>query len=52
MLNEKEMGYRTQHAIDANVSITNYGIAIAQMHGILRRSLEPFAELLHILEEK
>ena len=29
----------------------NYGIAIAQMHGILRRSLEPFPEILALLDE-
>jgi hypothetical protein len=28
------------------VPFTNYGIAIAQMHGILRRSLELFPDVL------
>ena len=32
------------------VLITNYGVAIAQMHGILRRSLSPFPELLELLK--
>ena len=30
--------------------MTNYGIAIAQMHGILRRSLAPFPDALKELE--
>ena len=42
MLNEQEMQSRIKRALNANVSIVNYGIAIAHMHGILKRSLEPF----------
>lgn len=42
MLNEQEMKSRLQRANMAGVPIVNYGVAIAQMHGILRRSLEPF----------
>ena len=41
-LNEREMKYRLRCAQDQNVPITNYGTAIAQIHGILKRSLEPF----------
>lgn len=44
MLNEKEMKYRLNHALEQNVSITNYGIAIAKMNGILERSLVPFVK--------
>lgn len=50
MLNEREMKSRIRHSLDCNVPITNYGIAIAQMHGILSRSVEAFpdiADLLH-----
>lgn len=50
MLNEREMQYRLRHARDCGIPITNYGIAIAQMHGILKRSLESFPEVLKILE--
>ncbi|MCI8388344.1 MAG: [FeFe] hydrogenase H-cluster maturation GTPase HydF [Clostridiales bacterium] len=46
MLNEREMKSRIRHSLDCGVPITNYGIAIAQIHGILRRSLEPFPEIL------
>ena len=45
MLNEREVRYRTKCAVDQGVPITNYGILIAQMHGILRRSLSIFPEL-------
>lgn len=42
MLNEQSMRSRLESAELAGVPIVNYGIAIAHMHGILRRSLEPF----------
>ena len=44
MLNENEMKNRKRMAKDAGGPMTNYGIAIAQMHGILDRSLSPFKE--------
>lgn len=50
MLNEREMQFRLKHAAQQNVPMTNYGIAIAQMHGILRRSLAPFPDALKELE--
>ena len=43
MLNKQEMTSRLEHANLAGVPIVNYGVAIAQMHGILQRSLEPFS---------
>lgn len=43
-LNEREMKYRLRCAKDQHIPITNYGIAIAHMNGILKRSLEPFTE--------
>lgn len=43
-LNEREMKYRLKCAEDARIPITNYGIAIAQMNGILERSIELFPE--------
>ena len=46
MLNEREMLYRTRCAKDAGVPMTNYGVAIAHMNGILRRSLAPFEDAL------
>lgn len=49
MLNEREMKYRIACCCDQNIPITNYGILIAQVTGILKRSLEPFPEILKIL---
>lgn len=46
MLNEREMRYRLKCAADQGVPITNYGIMIAYMQGILRRSVELFPEVL------
>ncbi|MBQ4592162.1 MAG: [Clostridia bacterium] len=45
MLNEREMKSRIRHSLDCDVPITNYGIAIAHMHGILTRSIEPFPDI-------
>lgn len=49
MLNEREMKYRIACCRDQNVPITNYGILIAQVTGILKRSLKPFPEILKLL---
>ena len=46
MLNDREMMYRTKCANDCGIPMTNYGTAIAYMHGILWRSLEVFPDLL------
>ena len=51
MLNGKEMEHRLRRAAEAGVPTVNYGIAIAQMHGILERSLRPFPEILGLLRE-
>lgn len=50
MLNEKEMKNRIAAAKAAGVPIVNYGIAIAHMHGILKRSLAPFPDMLALLQ--
>ncbi len=52
MLNEREMKYRLKCAQDQEVPITNYGIAIAYMQGILRRSVELFPEVLAKLPQQ
>lgn len=41
-LNEKEMKNRLDRCARQGVAVTNYGTAIAEMNGILRRSLEVF----------
>lgn len=45
MLNEKEMKHRLTLAKEQDVPVVNYGMAIAQMNGILKRSLEVFPSL-------
>ena len=50
MLNEREMKYRIKCAADAEVPITNYGMTIAYVNGILRKSLEIFPEIENILK--
>nr|WP_297172649.1 [FeFe] hydrogenase H-cluster maturation GTPase HydF [uncultured Agathobaculum sp.] len=51
MLSEREMHSRGHYAAMHSVPMTNYGIAIAQMHGILARSLEPFPDFLRELTQ-
>ncbi len=41
-LTDREMKYRLKCAQDQNVPITNYGMSIAYMNGILERSLQIF----------
>lgn len=42
MLNEREVKYRMKCAVDQGIPFTNYGITIAYMQGILKRSIEIF----------
>ena len=42
-LNEQEMKSRLERCRTQGVAVTNYGTAIAEINGILRRSLEIFA---------
>ncbi len=51
MLTDREMRYRRRHADEQKIPMTNYGIVIAYVQGILKRSLQPFPELLSILED-
>lgn len=50
MLNEKEMLHRNRVALEQNVPMTNYGIAIAYMHGILKRTVAPLPDIAKLLE--
>lgn len=49
MLNEREVAYRQKCAADAGIPFTNYGIAIAYMTGILKRSIEIFPNLYTLI---
>ncbi|NLP44130.1 MAG: [FeFe] hydrogenase H-cluster maturation GTPase HydF [Peptococcaceae bacterium] len=51
MLNDREMKYRYKCAVDQHVPITNYGILIAYVKGILQRSIAIFPDLLAEIEE-
>ena len=42
MLNAQEMKNRIKSAVDAGVPMTNYGVAISYMNGILQRTVKPF----------
>lgn len=50
MLNPREMKYRMSCALDQGVPMTNYGILIAQLKGILKRSVAVFPHVLKLLE--
>ena len=52
MLNEREMKYRIACAKDQNIPMTNYGILIAYIQGILKRSVEPFPAVSMMLTEE
>lgn len=41
-LNRREVCYRQQVAKDAGIPMTNYGVTLAYVHGILDRALDPF----------
>ncbi len=45
MLNEREVRYRMKCAVDQKIPFTNYGITIAYMQGILKRSVGIFPDL-------
>ncbi len=50
MLNEREMKYRQACARDQGVPMTNYGILIAYINGILERSVAPMPEISALLK--
>ena len=50
MLNEREMKYRQKCAADQHIPFTNYGIAMAYMQGILKRSIAIFPDLYEALQ--
>ena len=46
MINEREMQARIGYARKGGVPITNYGIMLAQLTGILKIALAPFPDIL------
>lgn len=51
MLNRLEMQYRINLSRQKDVAITNYGMLIAAVQGILKRALKPFPAAYMLLEE-
>lgn len=49
MLNDREMLYRYKCAAEQNVPMTNYGILIAHINGILKRSIAPLPDIAGLL---
>ena len=49
MLPEREMKYRLACCADQSIPVTNYGILIAYLNGILKRTVEPFEGLAELL---
>ncbi len=49
MLNEREVRYRMKCSMDQKVPFINYGIAIAYMKGILKRSIQMIPEVADLL---
>lgn len=50
-LNPRELRYRQRVAAEAGVPMTNYGVLLAKVHGILERAIEPFPLAKLALEE-
>jgi [FeFe] hydrogenase H-cluster maturation GTPase HydF len=45
MITRKQLINRLKPAVDAGIPVTNYGMAIAYMHGIYERAVAPFVKL-------
>jgi len=45
MITRKQLISRLKPAVDAGIPVTNYGMAIAYMHGIFERAIAPFVTL-------
>lgn len=45
MITRKQLINRLKPAVDAGIPVTNYGMAIAFMHGIFHRAVAPFVKL-------
>ena len=52
MMNRREMLTRLRKAQEAGVPITNYGVAISFLQGVIKRSLAPFPAALYAFEKE
>jgi len=46
MLTRREMLFRIDKAREAGVAITNYGVAVSVVQGVIKRTLSPFPAAL------
>lgn len=51
MLNDREMKYRIKTTVEQDIPIVNYGVLLAYLNGILKRSVQVFPEILLELED-
>lgn len=51
MINRAEMLGRIRETEEKKIPITNYGVAISHVHGVLRRALSPFPYELSLLDD-
>ncbi len=51
MINRREMLFRIQRAKQEDVPITNYGVCISFLHGVLERVLSPFPAALDVFRK-
>lgn len=52
MINRREMLNRLRKAQEASVPVTNYGVAISFLQGVIKRSLAPFPSALNAFEKQ
>jgi [FeFe] hydrogenase H-cluster maturation GTPase HydF len=51
VLTKKQIISRLKAAVDAGIPVTNYGMAIAYMHGIYNRAIAPFTKNTELSED-
>ncbi|MFC2137851.1 [FeFe] hydrogenase H-cluster maturation GTPase HydF [Bacteroidota bacterium] len=51
MITQKQIKNRIKHAIDNDIPVTNYGMAIAYVQGIYERAIQPFAKSIQTGQE-
>lgn len=50
MINRQEYIHRVHQSIEKQIPMTNYGVLISYVHGVLKRALSPFPYELSLLE--
>jgi [FeFe] hydrogenase H-cluster maturation GTPase HydF len=52
MITRREMLFRIQKAKEQNVALTNYGLAISHLQGVLDRVLSPFSKARNVYQKE